>query len=283
MLVISQRWLLLFSTLTVLNADVLAEPPQFSFFRQRKEPSFTCTIFHSSDQGYEGTTGTVFSSDSAKDSMSIIEGPDAGRYPWKQNIVTTVFWIGEGATRSNPVANTQSAWDLSWGLHYGGYDNPTDRANYIPARFIPNQNPFYVALPYNDVNHNHTRLEAAQVIPWFKNSFVRDGESVCKDRWLAIRHGDRICYAQWEDVGPFRTDHWQYVFGNECPSSNRNQSAGLDVNPAVRDYLGMSEMDACDWKFVDLEDVPNGPWALYGDNNTLLQFRRGGATVVAKE
>jgi hypothetical protein len=88
--------------------------------------------------------------------FSIIGSPDHGRYPWKKNIVTTVFWIGERATRNNPVPNTKSAWDLRWGRHYGGYDNPTDRANYIPVRFIPNQNPFYVALPYNDVNHNRS-------------------------------------------------------------------------------------------------------------------------------
>jgi hypothetical protein len=136
-------------------------------------------------------------------------------------------------------------------------------------------------LPYNDVNHNHTRPEAAQVIPWFRNSFVRDGERVCKDRWLAIRRGNRICYAQWEDVGPFRIDHWRYVFGNERPFPNRNHSAGLDVSPAVRDYLGMSGIDVCDWKFVALKDIPNGPWALYGDNNTLVQFRSRDKTIIA--
>jgi hypothetical protein len=153
---------------------------------------------------------------------------------------------------------------LSWGRHYGGYDNPNERDNFIPVRFILRLNPFYVALPYNDVEHNHTKLEAPQVIPWFRNSFVRDGESVCKDRWIAIRHGNRICYAQWEDVGPFRIDHWQYVFGNDRPLPNRNHNAGLDVSPAVRDFLGMSGMDVCDWRFVELQEVPNGPWALYG-------------------
>jgi len=209
--------------------------------------------------------------------------PDDKRYPWKRNIVTTVFWIGEGAAKSNPVANTQSAWDLSWDRHYGGYDSPTDRAKYIPARFIPNQNPFYVALPCNDVKHRHTNPEAAKLIPWFKSSFVRDGESVCKDHWLAIRHRNRICYAQWEDVGPFRVDRWQYVFGNERPFPNRNHDAGLDVSPAVRDYLGMSGMDVCDWKFVDLQEVPNGPWALYGSNNTVAQCSRHGKTVIVKK
>src|ERR1700716_2193865 len=37
------------------------------------------------------------------------------RYPWKTNIVTTVFWVGEQPTENNPVPNTKSSWDLNWG------------------------------------------------------------------------------------------------------------------------------------------------------------------------
>src|SRR6516164_6132456 len=55
------------------------------------------------------------------------------------------------------------------------------------------------------------------------NAFARDGQSVLKDRWVAIRKGSRVCYAQWEDVGPFQVDHWQYVFGNERPRPNVNR------------------------------------------------------------
>ena len=206
-----------------------------------------------------------------------------GRTGWKTNITTTVFWVGEQATVNNPVANDKSAWDGGWRSSYGGYDdpNPGARVNFVPLNFLPRQNPFYVALPYNDVDNHHTRPEAAQVIPWFRNAFVRDGESVCKGRWLAIRHGDRVCYAQWEDVGPFATDHWQYVFGNERPRPNRNRDAGLDVSPAVRDYLGLAGLDVCDWKFADFRSIPPGPWAKYGDNNTLVRLRRQGMTSIA--
>jgi hypothetical protein len=84
-------------------------------------------------------------------------------------------------------------------------------------------------------------------------------------------------------VGPFRADHWQYVFGNERPIPNRNHGLGLDVSPAVRDFLGMSGMDVCDWKFVDLPEVPNGPWALYGDDNTAAQLRRNSTTAIARK
>jgi hypothetical protein len=208
----------------------------------------------------------------------------SGRYPWKTNIVTTVFWAGESATVNNPVHNRSSSWDLNWSKNYGGFDNPdpSARRGYIPAAFVPRLNPFYVALPYNDVTRGTTKPEAQHVIPWFRESFVKEGKSVCRDRWIAVRHGRRIAYAQWSDCGPFRTDHWQYVFGKERPKPNLNKGAGLDVSPAVRDYLGLSGMNVCDWKFVDFEDVPPGPWSRYGENNTFVIRARKQNRAIAK-
>jgi hypothetical protein len=209
----------------------------------------------------------------------------SGKYPWKTKIVTTTFWIGEPAGGNNPVHNVSSSWDLNWETSYGGYDNPNPgaRRGYIPANFIPRQNPFYVALPYNDVTRGSSKPEARLVIPWFKEAFVEEGKSVCRDRWIAIRNADgKICYGQWSDCGPFRTDHWQYVFGPEKPKPNLNQGAGLDVSPAIRDYLGIGSTDVTDWKFVDFRDVPNGPWAQFGDNNHFVQQgRRTGQRVVS--
>ena len=199
------------------------------------------------------------------------------RYPWKKSIMTTTFWVGERPTANNPVPNYKSSWDPAWARNFGGFDNPDplQRRNFIPRTFIPRQNPFYVALPYNDVTRGTTKPEARKAIPWFKQAFERPGKSVCKGRWIAIRAGNRICYAQWEDCGPFRTDHWQYVFGNDRPRPNLNQGAGLDVSPAVRDYLGIGGKEYCDWKFVEARDVPPGPWTRFGDNNTFVLQKRG--------
>jgi hypothetical protein len=209
-----------------------------------------------------------------------------GRYPWKVDIVTTVFWVGEKPTQNNPVPNTKSAWDVNWVISYGGFDNPDPgaRRNFIPANFTPRQNPFYVALPYNDVTHSTTKPEAPMVIPWFKEAYRKYGESVCHNRWLEIRnHSGRTCYAQWSDCGPFRTDHWQYVFGNELPAWNINHGAGLDVSPAVRDFLGLSGMDVTSWRFVDYREVPPGPWSYYGDNNDfVINARRNTERVVSR-
>jgi hypothetical protein len=193
-------------------------------------------------------------------------------YPWKTNIVTTVFWIGEPPHGNNLVPNCTSSWDKQWTKNYGGFDdpNPAHRRNYLPVKFTPRQNPFYCALPYNDKAHTGHQPEAPRVVPWFKEAYQGPAVSTCKDRWVAIRKGNRIAYAQWEDAGPFRTDHWQYVFGDERPKPNLNKGAGLDVSPALRDYLGLNETDVTDWRFVDFSEVPRGPWSTLGENNTFV-------------
>jgi len=201
--------------------------------------------------------------------------PTTQRFPWKMNVVTTVFWIG-GPRETDGSVRTASAWDPNWVQNYGGLDDPDSsaRRNYIPVVFIPHQNPFYCALPYNDVTHGQFKPEAPSVIPWFKQAYVGPGQSVCKDRWVAIRKGNRTCYAQWEDCGPFLTDHFQYVFQNERPKPNANHGAGVNVSPAVRDCLGLASTDVTDWQFVDVSDVPPGPWRSYGENNHFVIARR---------
>jgi hypothetical protein len=194
------------------------------------------------------------------------------RYPWKSNIVTTIFWIGEKPSTNNPVPNRASSWDTEWTKNYGGTDdpNPVHRSNYVPVKFTPGLNPFYCALPYNDKAKEGHRPEAPRVVPWFNEAYQGPAVSTCKGRWIAIRKGNRTAYAQWEDAGPFRTDHWQYVFGNERPKPNLNKGAGLDVSPAVRDYLGLQPTDVTDWRFVEFSEVPRGPWSTHGENNTFV-------------
>ena len=215
---------------------------------------------------------------SVGNSTSISTSLPESSYPWKRLITSTVFWIGEHASRYNPVANSSSSWDLQWVKNYGGYDNPNPRArndnDYTPVGMSsPKQNPFYIALPYNDVDRGGTKPEAGMVIPWFRTAFERNGKSVCKGRWIVMRHNGVLCYAQWEDVGPFRTDHWQYVFGDDRPMPNRNKGAGIDISPAVRDFLGLKETDRMDWKFVEFYEVPPGPWREHGENNIYVTNR----------
>lgn len=196
-------------------------------------------------------------------------------YPWKTYITCSIFWIGEQPTANNPVPNCKSSWDTQWMKNFGGYDDPdpakriADHLNgdFRPKAFIPKLNPFYVALPYNDLASGGMgyKPEAERVIPWFRR--LRDGNrvrSVCKGRWVQIFHNGRSCYAQWEDCGPWETDDWPFVFGNRKPSNTRNQGAGIDLSPSIRDYLRLKSSDKVHWRFVEDGQVPHGPWKKYG-------------------
>ena len=182
-------------------------------------------------------------------------------YPWKTNIITTYFWIGDNKTKYSPSGNFKSAWDTRWQKNFGGDDCPENRVGYRPAKFFPGLNPFYVALPYNDVAHPEKR----HLIPWFDptNPPKSKWASVLRGRWVAVLYRGRFAFGTWEDVGPFRTDHAEYVFGNERPKTPTG--AGLDVSPAIRDYLGLSGRNITHWRFVDDDEVPPGPWIDYGE------------------
>lgn len=194
-------------------------------------------------------------------------------YPWHKNITATVFWVGEKPNGRNKTSNHHSSWDRAWQKNYGGYDNPDPeaRAGFVPKAFTPRLNPFYIALPYNDcLNHRSHRPEAAQVVPWFKRYKPKPGTSVCRGRWIQIYHNGKSCFAQWEDCGPFTTDDWPYVFGNKPPRNRENGGAGLDVSPAVRDYLGLRSSGKVHWRFVEHTQVPHGPWRSLGANNPFV-------------
>ncbi|WP_157895048.1 hypothetical protein [Verrucomicrobium sp. GAS474] len=183
-------------------------------------------------------------------------------YPWKKNIVTTNFWIGQGSSSYSDTTNSASAWDEKWTKNYGGVDDPTRHEGFVPKKFAATQNPFYVALPFNDVVYPEL---AKKYCPWYKtpgadNRYI----SQCKGKWIQImnRNG-KSAYAQWQDVGPIRTDMASYVFGDARPKEFNG--AGLDVSPAVAAYLGLTGLDKTHWRFVDDSEVPSGPWLTYGE------------------
>ncbi len=201
-----------------------------------------------------------------------------GTYRWHFDITATYFWVGELPTQNNPTPNTASSWDRVWNKNFGGYDNPDRKARcpqrFIPLAFIPKLNPFYVALPYNDIHRGGPKPEAARVIPWYKRDKKGKYDSVCQGTWVQIYYKGRYCFAQWEDCGPFVTDDWAYVFGNARPKNHHNKGAGIDISPAVRDYLGIESGHAVvHWRFVEFPLVPYGPWAKFGKDNPFLNPR----------
>jgi hypothetical protein len=191
-------------------------------------------------------------------------------YPWKMNIITTMFWIGEGDTPISSTDNVSSAWDEDWRSNNGGTDTPNDRSGYASGRHAAMINPFYVALPFNDLAFPD---KARRWLPagWYRPPRNGKQVSACKDRWVEIKNaqGD-VCYAQWEDVGPLRYDHAEYVFGDERPETYTR--AGLDVSPAVAKYLNINATNRITrWRFVDDVDVPPGYWLKYDEEALLFR------------
>jgi hypothetical protein len=171
---------------------------------------------------------------------------------------TTVFWVGEGATAENGyIDNYGSYWDAAWMNHFGGVDSPEKRKGFLPAGFTPKQNPFYVALPFAEVDHEGNLKEAAKQIPGFGTA----QEPLTKNRWVEIRYRGKSCYAQWQDVGPYEENDFDWVFGPaKKPKNQFGLKAGLDVSPAAAQYLGIADSARTEWRFVDAADVPEGPW-----------------------
>lgn len=185
---------------------------------------------------------------------------DHERYPVHENVIATVFWVGEGRTRESVLPNDASAWDKQWVEHYGGVDtlDATGQRN-----FVPKENPYYFALPFSDYTEYGPKPPSAlRMAPWYDGTPLRNGESILKNRWIKITHTaadgiERTTYAQWEDVGPTNTDDTGAVFGNKKP---RYRSAGLDLSPAAAWDLALDGRGVVSWQFVDETDVPDGPW-----------------------
>ena len=194
-----------------------------------------------------------------QESSPLIKRKDPGT--WRRFIVATVFWVGEQPTARNPTPNNKSSWDMNWLSNFGGIDRPSLRNGYLPRGFTPKQTPFYVALPYNDIlpDGSH-RPEASEVIPWFHSLNPKPYQSACNGKWIAIHHRGRVCFARWRDAGPWTTDDYDYVFLNKRPRPNPNGDAGIDISPAVRDYLGLISGHRVDWRFAEDGNVPDGPW-----------------------
>ena len=95
-------------------------------------------------------------------------------------------------------------------------------------------------------------------------------------RGSAANTRERDNPSAWEDCGPFTTEDWPYVFGDKPPVNTQNKGAGIDISPAVRDYLGITGGTAIvHWRFVEFYRIPRGPWSKYGDNNPFVNAGLG--------
>lgn len=212
--------------------------------------------------------------------------PDAttGRqYPWHTNIVATTFWVGEIFDSSaDDGSQVLSTYDALWLEHYGGCDGivvggdcrterRTSDNDWFPTAMTPLENPFYLDLPFDDVNDPAAFARRGTVVPWaadppYSALAGRPDASLMKNRWVQIRKDSRSCYAQIQDAGPGQYDDAEYVFGadDRRPLNLEFNGAGMDVSPAVNGCLEFADLngenDRVDWRFVEDADVPDGPW-----------------------
>lgn len=243
-----------------------------------------------------------------------------GNYPLHTNIVSTSFWVGEIFNASlSDGSQVCSTFNGQWALQhtgvnlgttpasasgcpgspYGGCDGVSSGTGtsfqcvtekrvasngYFPLHQPkPLQNPFYLDLPYDDVNDSVAFAERCKVIPWAAADNAATGVNHCadssysymKNAWVQITGPNGgVCYGQVEDAGPSSGSLYHdsaYVFGannarpaNKQFSGDPSQGAGMDVSPALNGCLGFAELngdnDHVSWRFVDRASVPAGPW-----------------------
>jgi hypothetical protein len=98
-------------------------------------------------------------------------------------ISLVLFSCGElGSEENEYIPNISSAWDDIWLWYYGETDDPSNRSGYYPAKFVPSENPFYFALPFNELDENGNFKEIAKQIPWYKPELLETNGSILKNR-----------------------------------------------------------------------------------------------------
>jgi len=210
-------------------------------------------------------------------------GGAASGYPWHTGIPATTFWVGEIFDPGAPDGSQElSTYDSDWLASYGGCDGiqaggdcrteaRTAANDYFPTSMMPRENPFYLDVPYDDINDPTGFAQRDAVIPWAGQEPYRSHRgdqnfSYLKNRWVQLVRGDRTCFGQIQDAGPGEYHDAAYVFGADDarPANTRYGGAGLDVSPALTGCLGFPELDGItpgiSWRFVEASEVPPGPW-----------------------
>lgn len=211
-------------------------------------------------------------------------------YPWHTEIVAATFWVGEVVDPEAADGSQElSAYDSRWMDRYGGCDGMwihgecrTEQRyaenGWWPRHMEPQMNPFYLDLPFDDVNDDAAFAMRGEVIPWagdpgYAEHIDDRSFSLMKNRWVEIRHAGRTCYGQIMDAGPGVYDDAPYVFGidDRRPANRKFRGAGMDVSPALNgclDLAGLNQLiSRVEWRFVEAGEVPSGPWSRLVDDD----------------
>jgi hypothetical protein len=216
-------------------------------------------------------------------SVSASPSGAAREYPWHTGIVSTTFWVGEiFDPNASDGSQMLSTYDGNWFASYGGCDGVstggtcstearTAANGYFPTTMTPKENPFYLDLPFDDINDSIGLKTRQSVIPWagdaaYAGAGTNSNVSLMKNRWVRITANGQTCYGQIQDAGPGQYHDAAYVFGSNDarPANKEFNGAGMDVSPAMNGCLRYSELDGendvVNWQFVEASDVPAGPW-----------------------
>lgn len=230
-----------------------------------------------------GCCACIPPSEGSAPSDAVTREPVNRDYPWHTDIVATVFWVGEILDPNASDGSQEiSTYDSNWMANYGGCDGviikgscetePRFASNdYFPSSMEPQQNPFYLDLPFDDINNQNAFEERGSVIPWANDAGYAGREddrtfSYMKNRWVRMEKDGATCYGQIQDAGPGVYDDSGYVFGNNDPrpANTKFNGAGMDVSPALAGCLGFEDLNSAqarvDWRFVEQSQVPEGPW-----------------------
>jgi hypothetical protein len=185
-------------------------------------------------------------------------------------VLTQLFTLGAKPADGGDVLN--DGWSIP--ADAATEDTPDARNGFAPADRVLKSNTFYVALPFNDLAYPAV---AARFLPtgWLRD--IQNGKIVssCQHRWIEIKNADgKLCYAQWEDVGPGENTRAEYVFAREPAGT----APALGLSPAVAQYLKINPDDpkttSVSWRFIEDEDVPPGTWLKYEEEAILYNAIR---------
>jgi hypothetical protein len=209
---------------------------------------------------------------------------NAGTRP--KSAIASTFYIHEPAGSSNAgISNVPTAWDDLASKDYGvpdgwgpinGVSGPTfKRRGLCPAAGIPKEGLAYVAIQVVD----HDGRIYKKAFPWvkyaarflpqlrkFKDGHFADWQSPFKNLWVEVHYHGLVAYGQVEDTGPSkftdgRAADFPYVFGRARHTKNRyGLHAGIDLSPALTDYLGTDGGARVTWRIIPSDLVPNGWW-----------------------
>ncbi len=103
------------------------------------------------------------------------------KYPVHKNISAINFWIGEPPSADNSyIRNVNSTSDSRWVQDFGGAFLDCRHDSFLPVGFHPRENPFYVALPYNDFASDGSRKSDATSTYGYDEKRWTQDESIVK-------------------------------------------------------------------------------------------------------